>query len=92
MASATRRVICRYCGGGCSVPFGSSWDTITYIPWCPTDFKDLYAALPEGFSTEDYLAAYKKIRPKDPFRAEKLEVELGLRSPCPCNNCRGEVA
>jgi len=80
---------CFHCGEKAPVPDTSSWRAIKHVPWCEKDFKELYAALPPQFTPQDFVDTFLKVRPNSFGRADGLEVELGLKPPCPCNNCKG---
>lgn len=80
---------CRHCGERVPVPAIDSWKASKLVPWCAKDFSELYAALPTQFTPQDFVDAYLKVRPGNLERGDYLAVELGLKPPCPCNNCKG---
>jgi hypothetical protein len=60
------------------------------IPWCPACFSILFKHLPGTPPTRaEYLAAYEKAAPTEIYRADMLEIALGLKPPCNCNLCGG---
>ena len=80
---------CFHCGEKVPVPDIEPWKALKNIPWCEKDFPELYAVLSPQFTPQDLVDAFLKVRPGNLARADGLEVELGLKPPCPCNNCRG---